>query len=183
MKYEGDVPSGWGSLNAKQMTSFFWMAGLSGVYGMHGDTYKNNSDTETEVRWWAKGGTLMGESPKRITFFKGIMEEAPLIEMTPELVSLSGLTVPEYIADQGHDELIDDLNNNIYIFSKENEYYLAYTTDSAQIIEINLEGEKEYSFEVIDTWNMKIVSKGNVSSGKFQYKTEFPYTAIRLISQ
>ncbi len=69
MRYEGDVPSGWGNLSGQEMTSYFWMAGLSGGYPMHGETLKNDSDT-SEVRWWAKGGTLMGESPGRIAFFK-----------------------------------------------------------------------------------------------------------------
>jgi len=168
MRYEGDVPSGWGSLTAKEMTSYFWMAGLSGGYGMHGDTFKNDSDEETEVRWWAKGGTLMGESPKRIAFFKNIMEEAPVTEMLPELV------------DNGDAE---NMNNNIYIFSKNGEYYLAYVADSAQTIELNLPGKKDYVLQVIDTWDMKIVSEEIIGSGNFKYKTVMPFTALRLISK
>jgi hypothetical protein len=68
MRYEGDVPSGWGKLTGQEMTSYFWMAGLSGGYPTHGDTFKNSSDDSTEVRWWAKGGLLVGESPQRIHF-------------------------------------------------------------------------------------------------------------------
>ena len=102
MRYEGDVPSGWGSLTAQEMASYFWMAGLSGGYPMHGDTYRNDSDT-TEVRWWAKGGTLMGQSPARIAFFKSIMEKAPVTEMAPMLI------------DNGDPE---NMGNNIYILSK-----------------------------------------------------------------
>ena len=70
------------------------------------------------------------------------MEEAPVIEMTPELVSLSGLAVPDTIPDRNDGTLIEKLNNNIYTFFKEGEYYLAYTTDSAQTIELNLGGDK-----------------------------------------
>ena len=70
MRYEGDVASSWGQLTGKEMTSYFWMAGLSGVYGMHGETLRNDSDNETEVRWWAKGGTLMGESRRKNCFFQ-----------------------------------------------------------------------------------------------------------------
>jgi len=183
MRYEGDVPSSWGSLTAKEMTSYFWKAGLSGVYGMHGDTYKNDSDEETEVRWWAKGGTLMGESPERIAFFKRIMEEAPVTEMTPQLVSLSGLPVPDTIPDRDAGVLIEELNNNIYTLFKEGEYYLSYTADSARTIELNLGGTEDYSLEVIDTWNMEIVSEEVVPSGKFQYETERPFTALRLVSR
>lgn len=180
MRYEGDVESGWGRLTPKEMTDYFWKAGLSGVYGMHSDTYKNDSDDETEVRWWAKGGTLMGESPKRIAFFKKVMEEAPITKMTPELTSLSGLTVPDTIPDKGSGELIKKLNNNVYTLFKKNEYYLTYTTDSLQTIELNLGGIKDYTLEVIDTWNMKIVAEEPVSPGEFQFVTKIPYTALRL---
>ena len=182
MRYEGDVSSSWGSLTAKEMTSYFWKAGLSGAYGMHSDTYKNNADNETEVRWWAKGGTLVGESPKRIAFFRKIMEEAPVKEMTPQIVFLSGLPVPENIPDKSDGELIEKLNNNIYTLYKERKYYLTYTADAAQTIELNLGGTKEYTLEVIDTWNMKTVNKKVVKPGKFQYKTEMPFTALRVIA-
>ena len=183
MRYEGDVSSNWGNMNAKEMTSYFWKAGLSGGYGTHGETFKNDSDNETEVRWWAKGGTLMGESPKRIAFFKKIMEEAPVTEMTPAIVSLSGLTIPDTIPDRNDGTLVEKLNNNIYKLSKEAEYYLIYTADSAQNIELDLAGTGDYTLEVIDTWNMKIVDKDVVSAGSFQYKTEKPFTAIRLIAK
>ena len=167
MRYEGDVPHAWGNLTAKEMTSYFWMAGLSGAHGMHGEVFKNDSDGESEVRWWAKGGRLMGESPERIAFFKKIIEEAPLTEMLPEL------------ADNGNAEY---LNNNIYTLSKKGDYYLSYVADSAQTIKIYLEGEADYSLQVIDTWNMVTVAEENVGSGNFSYKTKMPFTALRLIS-
>ena len=125
----------------------------------------------------------MGESPERIAFFKNIMEEAPVTEMTPELVSLSGLPVPENIPDKNDGTLIEELNNNIYTLFKEGEYYLTYTADSAQTIELDLGGANDYTLEVIDTWNMKIVSEQVVGSGKFQYETEMPFTALRLVSK
>lgn len=181
MRYEGDVASAWGRLTAKEMNDYFWKAGLSGVYGMHGDTFKNDSDNETEVRWWAKGGTLMGQSPDRIAFFRKIMEEAPLTQMAPELISLSGLVVPDTIPDRDASELIEQLNNNIYTLFKDGGYYLTYTTDSARTIELDLPGSKDYSLEVIDSWNMKIVDQGVVSPGKFEYQTTTPFTALRLI--
>jgi hypothetical protein len=165
MSYEGDVPAGWGNKSGKEMTSRFWMVGLSGGYGTHGETFKNDSDNETEVRWWAKGGTLMGESPVRIAFFKKIMEEAPVTEMAPEQINTGGPA---------------NSIKNIYIFSKKGEYYLAYAADSAQTIKINLPGEKNYDLQVIDTWNMKIVSEKTIGPGSFNYETEMPFTTLRL---
>ena len=183
MRYEGDVSSNWGNMNGKEMTSYFWRAGLSGVYGTHGDTYRNDADQETEVRWWAKGGKLVGESPARIAFFKKIMEEAPVSEMTPKLVSLSGLPIPDTIPDRNSSTLIEQLNHNIYILSKEDEYYLAYTADTAQTIELNLGGSKEFTLEVIDTWNMSVVAEKAVGNGKFHYETEMPFTALRITAR
>jgi hypothetical protein len=165
MRYEGDVPSGWGNLSGKEMASYFWMSGLSGGYGTHGDTYRNNADDSTEVRWWAKGGELVGESPERIKFFRSVMEEAPVHEMNPVLI------------DQGVPE---NLNNNIYILSKPGEYYLVYVAAPGQTIEVKLEGQAPYNLDIIDTWNMQVVGQKSVEPGIFQYKTELPYTALRI---
>ena len=44
-----------------------------GGYATHGETYR----AEDEVLWWAKGGRLKGESPKRIAFLKEIVERLP----------------------------------------------------------------------------------------------------------
>lgn len=74
-------------MKRQEMASYFWMVGLSGGYPTHGDTFRNDADEETEVRWWAKGGTLMGESPARIQYFKSVMEQAPVTQMSPELVA------------------------------------------------------------------------------------------------
>ncbi|WP_100611210.1 DUF5060 domain-containing protein [Confluentibacter lentus] len=183
MRYEGNVPNDhWGRLSAEEMTSYFWQAGLSGVYGTHGETYMNDSDKETEVRWWAKGGTLMGDSPKRIAFFKSIMEETPIKEMKPKLVSLSEVAIPETISDEDSSgDLIEQFNNNIYILSKEGEYYLIYTKNSGQTIALNLPGSNNYHLEVIDTWNMKIGIEEVIRPGEFQYETKMTYTALRII--
>ncbi len=183
MRYEGDVASSWGSLTAEEMTKHFWQAGLSGVYGTHGDTFINDSDTTTEVRWWAKGGTLMGQSPERIAFFKKIMEEAPLKEMTSNLTPLSGLSIPDTIADRGEYDLVNELNNNIYLLSKPGAYYLTYTADSAQAITVNLEGDKDYTMELIDTWNMTVDAKEDVAPGVFEIETKIPFTAIRFVAK
>lgn len=167
MRYEGDVPSGWGNLSAEEMASYFWMAGLSGGYPTHGDTYQNNADDSTEVRWWAKGGVLVGESPERIAFFRSIMEEAPVHEMVPELI------------DSGDPEV---LNNNIHIFSKKGEYYLAYVAEQQKTLELDLAGDENYSVEIIDTWNMQITASEKKYTGKCVIELPGkPYIALRII--
>jgi hypothetical protein len=167
MRYEGDVPSGWGNLTAEEMTGYFWMAGLSGVYGTHGDTFQNDSDDKTEVRWWAKGGTIKGKSPERIAFLRKIMEEAPVKEMKPTLVAPPG-------------DVSVNVKKYIYIFSKPGDYHLAYTYEPDKKIEFDLEGEGNYKLEIIDTWKMKVVEEKIIPSGQFTFKTTFPYTALRI---
>jgi len=167
MRYEGDVPSGWGNLSGEEMTSYFWMAALSGGYPTHGETLQNNSNT-SEVRWWGKGGLLAGQSPERIAYFRTMMAEAPFSEMQPQL------TV------KGE---VENLSDNIYILSKQGGYYMAYTADSAQTIELNLAPPNDYTLEIIDTWNMQTLSQEVVKPGTFIYQTEIPYTVLRLIAK
>jgi len=168
MRYEGDVESGWGNMSGEEMASYFWMAGLSGGYPTHGDTYVNDSDTLTEVRWWAKGGTLVGQSPERIAFFKNIIELAPVTEMIPML------------DDRGDPK---NIFNNVYTFAKPGKFYLAYVADKNQIVEINLPGIKKYKLEVIDTWNMKTLEQKIIEPGLFKHNTVSPYTAFRIMSE
>ena len=174
MRYEGDIESNWGNLSGQEMTSYFWMAGLSGGYPMHGETFKNSSDDSTEVRWWAKGGLLVGESPKRIQYFKSIIEQAPVKEMTPILIDNNKP------GDLNNNYISGILNNFIYIFAKSGEYYLAYTPDKDKLIKIDLSVSKKYKFEVIDTWNMKITEEGIIDQGYIKYQTKFPFTALRI---
>jgi hypothetical protein len=165
MRYEGDVPSGWGNLKAEEMTSYFWMAGLSGGYPTHGETFQNPSDDSSEVRWWAKGGLLVGQSPERISFFKSIMEQAPVSEMSPSLV------------DNGDPE---SLNNNIYIFSKEDEFYLMYTAENVPSLSLELPDNNVFKIEILDTWNMEINPLDGEFSGKVTVPLpDKPYIGIR----
>ena len=165
MRYEGDVPSGWGNLSGEEMSSYFWMAGLSGGYPTHGDTYRNEADGEGEARWWGKGGTLPGSSPERIAFFRSIMEQAPVSEMAPELIP----------ADRP-----EDINANIYVFSKPGEHYLLYSATGNRELEIDLGSDGNFALEIIDTWNMQINNTGEQYSGLVTIRIpDKPYQALR----
>lgn len=165
MRYEGDVPSTWGNLTAEEMFSYFWMAGLSGSYGMHGDTFRNNADRETEVRWWAKGGLLVGRSPIRIAFFKIFMESLPVKDMVPSL------------ADNGDPK---DLAHDVFTFCRDGDVYVSYAQRENAVIRLNLTGNAPYELTVIDTWNMTKSSQGDVQPGPFSYTTRNRYEAICL---
>lgn len=165
MRYEGDVSSNWGNMSGEEMASYFWMAGLSGGYGTHGDTFKNAADETTEVRWWAKGGRLVGTSPPRIAFFKAFMETLPVKDMQP---GFSG------------DQEVKTLDKNVYTLAKENEMYVAYAAAENIKINLKLSGKRPYQFSVLDTWNMKKSAQGDVQPGEFRYTTKNKYEAVVL---
>ena len=71
--YEGNLPHFWGSISGKEMVRRFWRCYASGAYCTHGETFLDEND----VLWWAKGGVLKGESPRRIAFLRKLMESLP----------------------------------------------------------------------------------------------------------
>jgi hypothetical protein len=83
-EYEGDVPLPWGSISARELVHRFWITTLQGGYAGHGETYLDEHD----VLWWSKGGRLRGESPPRIAFLRGLLEEAaaPFEPLAPSWV-------------------------------------------------------------------------------------------------
>ena len=168
MRYEGDVSSSWGNLSVEEMTSYFWMAGLCGAYPTHGDTFDNRSG-DGETRWWGKGGTLPGKSAPRIAFFKGIMEQAPVTEMTPT-IEIEGMGSTE------------TLNDNIHIFAKPGEYYLAYVASAGKTIRLDLPEGTRYTVELIDTQNLTIKQLPDAAPGNFSFKTTIGYSALRVIA-
>jgi hypothetical protein len=70
IKYEGDIPPGWGHLPAEDMVDRFWMATVLGTYAGHGETFMANG-------WSGVGGVLTGKSPQRLAFYRLIMETSP----------------------------------------------------------------------------------------------------------
>ncbi len=168
MRYEGDVSSGWGNLSAEEMTSYFWMAGLSGAYPTHGDTFDNRAG-DGETRWWGKGGTLPGKSVPRIAFFKEIMEQAPVTEMTPTIET----------EDTGSTKTLSD---NIHVFAKPGQYYLAYVASAGKTIRFDLPEGARYTVELIDTQNLTINPLPDATPGPFSFKTTDDYSALRVIA-
>lgn len=72
VRYEGDIPQGWGCLSPEEETLRFWRGFTQGVYVTHGETYRSDDG----VLWWSHGGKLKGESPKRIAFLRKYLEES-----------------------------------------------------------------------------------------------------------
>ena len=152
-RYEGNIPQGWGNITAEQMTRNFWMGSLAGCYVGHGETYKHPQD----LLWWAKGGVLHGQSPARIQFMKGIIEELPYQQMQPDFSN----------------------HPDVCILAKKGECYLMYFA-SKRPVTVNLPGERAYKVDGIDTWEMKILPTGSAGAGKFSFTPPKQDYAIRL---
>lgn len=164
VRYEGNIPSGWGNLTPEMMVAHFWMGGLTGGYVTHGECYRTVADNSDDVLWWGKGGTLKGKSPERIAFFRKIMESVPLTEMVP--------TPIETAKEKGNSGVC-------FVLAQSGQVYLGYTLDERRPIRLHLTGSGAYRVELIDTWKMTIRDLGTAEPGEFTYETTGKYQAIR----
>lgn len=151
-KYEGDVPQGWGNLSAREMVQRFWLGTMSGCYVGHGETYKHPQD----ILWWAKGGVLRGESPKRIRWLKDFMTRSPAFH---ELLPMGN--------DQGR-----------FLLAKPGEFYLLYCADPRSHTVV-LAGNRPYKLDLIDPWAMSETPVGTANAGDFTVTATKPDMAYR----
>ncbi len=134
-EYEGDIPRPWGNITAQELVHRFWITVMRGGYASHGETYMN----DTDQLWWAKGGTLVGESWQRIAFLRSLIEEDVKNGITPftpddswEFTRVSG----------GIDGDVS---------------YLYFGEHQPKQWAVGLPKEDgEYQIDLIDTWNMTI---------------------------
>ncbi|QRM57862.1 DUF5060 domain-containing protein [Sinorhizobium sp. BG8] len=78
-EYEGNIWPCWGNITAEELVHRFWTTVMRGGYAGHGETYADPDD----LIWWAKGGTLHGESWKRIKFLLQLLQEDQLEGLEP----------------------------------------------------------------------------------------------------
>jgi len=135
VKYEGNLPQRWGDISAEEMVHRFWQGTISGTYVGHAETYLSPRD----VIWWSKGGTLHGQSPKRLGFLRKVMEDGPAEGLEP--------------IDKWQD---------VRTCGKPGEYYLIYfgkeklTEWLFELPRQGLVAGMEFSVEILDTWNMTV---------------------------
>lgn len=180
-RYEGNIIHSWGSLSAKEMTHRFWTAVVYGGYCTHGETYYS----EDEVLWWARGGVLKGESPKRIAFLRNVVESLPGPLYVVE-DGLGSLTV-DMIEQMKKDGVPEELKNDFFVshlvnlpkerilffilrhraclgHCVEEAYLRYYERECTSIGVMELPKKGNYRVEVIDTWEMtRMVAAENVS--------------------
>lgn len=153
--YEGNIQQRWGNISGEEMTRRVWDGVTRGAYVTHGETFVHPQD---EI-WWAKGGSLYGESPERIAFLREIIGAAPE-EYKPILTirDVPTIGVP-------------------------GQYYLSYYgihQPLYRIIELPEDGE--FRAEIIDTWHMKITPIEQTLSGTCQIDMPGkPNIALRIV--
>lgn len=135
VRYEGTMEARWGNLTGQEMTLAFWQGLIAGTYVGHSET-TSNSD---EGFWLGIGGTLVGESPARLAFFRRIMDEAPAPGYEPidkwweqHLGGKPGALYLRYFGTDAPDEWTLDLPRD------------------------ELGGGERFEVDVIDTWNMTV---------------------------
>jgi hypothetical protein len=131
IKYEGDIPPGWGHLRAEDMVDRFWMATVLGTYAGHGETFMTNG-------WSGVGGVLTGKSPQRLAFYRRTMESSPAEGIEPI-----------------------DRNAEATIGGQAGEFYFVYFGRHAPpkdwVLKLPAKGlaaGTQMHVDVIDTWNM-----------------------------
>lgn len=150
-RYEGDVERGWGNLSAQEMTAMFWRSLMHGCYAGHGETYENPDD----ILWWAKGGTLHGESPARIAFFTQFLEALPEEGWQPLGEHCAGVHGRQYL------------------------YY--FDEHPPATWEFDLPPHRRYRVELIDTWAMTTATLGDDYPAHFVLELpQTKYLAVRI---
>ena len=136
-EYEGDIVQTWGSITAQELVHRFWVAVLKGGYAAHGETYSHPED----LLWWAKGGTLRGDSPKRIAFLRQLIEQDVV----------NGLTPIEETAErvQPFNKMAGGRDGDVT--------YIYFAEHRPRIWSTGLPTEDgDYEIDIIDPWNMTI---------------------------
>jgi hypothetical protein len=136
LKYEGDIPDGWGHLSGEEIVYRFWISLIGGAYPTHGETYENSPG----VRWISRGGKLVGESPARIAFLKDILATAPPDGLEP----------------------VEPQDETKGIAGQRGIYYLVYfgkstpTEATLRLPGFDPRNPASMKIDVLDTWNMTV---------------------------
>ncbi|MFB7251281.1 DUF4038 domain-containing protein [Microbacterium sp. NPDC056234] len=142
IKYEGDIPERWGNLDARELVDQFWITTVAGCYASHGESFLTASGSLHMV----EGGRLQGESPARLAFLRGILEEVDGPGLDP----------------------IDKWDDPAHVAGVPRQVYVQYLGRSAPAtwdfrLPIGVPGERPeagdvFEVDLIDTWNMTVTT-------------------------
>jgi hypothetical protein len=177
--YEGNIPESWGNISGREMVHRFWEGTVNGGYAGHGDTFLDPND----ILWWARGGTLHGESAPRLAFLRRILEDGPagldpVPDTTPYTIAMAGgfdkVTMPALQAAGSRKKESAEtegprIMNWFASAHQPHEYYLTYfgVSQPSEYV-APVPGGERYRAEIIDTWEMTatplddIIERGTV---------------------
>lgn len=175
--YEGNIEFSWGNLSAFEMVNRFWCTVARGGYCTHGETFFRVD----EVLWWAKGGTLYGESSSRIGFLKDLLSE---LKGVLEPVFRFGSFDPN--SSDNHSEVqtdpfmkaffsLSEEKRNDFIVNlspmiiENDECSLQYIGRQCPLwVDVETPSEGEFKVEIIDVWEMTRKTQFESASGKIR---------------
>jgi len=144
IKYEGDMPERWGDLSGRQLVHQFWIATVAGCYASHGESFV----TESGSLHMVEGGPLRGESPSRLGFLRGILDDLDIAGLDP----IDRWDDPAYVAGEPRRQYVQYLGA---------EAPASWTFRLPQgNIGDRLEAGDVFEVDVIDTWNMTATPAG-----------------------
>ncbi len=83
-QYEGNTPDDWGNTTGEIELERHWRSAMAGGYATHGEAFIRDNNRDI---FWAYGGDLIGESPKRLKYLREIIERCPFEEMQRDFVN------------------------------------------------------------------------------------------------
>jgi hypothetical protein len=83
-QYEGNTPDDWGNSTGELELERHWRSVMAGGYATHGEAFIRDNNRDI---FWAYGGDMIGQSPKRLKFLRGIVESCLFEEMEPDPVN------------------------------------------------------------------------------------------------
>jgi hypothetical protein len=148
--YEGNLNLGWGNISGEELVRRFWEATMRGGHAGHGETYLQKADdtVDKSILWWSHGGVLHGESPERIAFLRKILFEIPGGYGLRVMPAFWDAVVGTIDREEDRDKTVK-------------EYYLFYFSFMCPLYrDFYFDDDTEFKVDLIDTWNMTVVSQG-----------------------
>lgn len=145
MCYEGNIEQYWGNISGQEMLRRMWKTLVLGGYPGHSECYFG------ENIWWSHGGTLKGESHKRISFLLKVLDECGRLHPI------------DYTVAENEDGTIK----------------LQYFGEHRPCCKVFNFDENEYKVEIIDTWNMTLEEKGTFKGTVTIDLPQREYMAVR----
>ncbi|BDZ64921.1 apiosidase-like domain-containing protein [Agromyces mangrovi Wang et al. 2018] len=146
IKYEGDVPDRWGHLTAQELVHQFWITTVSGCYASHGESFVIPSGSLHIV----EGGPFVGESPARLGFLRGLLDEVDGAGVDP-------------IDNWWDDAFVAGVDGSVYF------QYLGREAPGEWAFRlpigwrgVQLEAGDRFEVDVIDTWHMTVTPVGRL---------------------